>query len=93
MCDFITSPVGPFPPLPDPVPPFPAPLPAPHPVELIPRPEVIWPRPPFHFRSVRCGCWLLNGALEVRWVSSSSPTASVIPVSGHGEWLRADYPG
>ena len=60
MSDFITSPVGPFPPLPDPVPPFPAPLPAPHPVELIPRPEVIWPRPPFHFRSVRCGCWLLN---------------------------------
>ena len=61
----IPNPEGPFPPLPDPLPPFPEPEVPPllppgsynQPMEPIP-----WPRPwpPFRFRSLRCGCYLLN---------------------------------
>lgn len=63
--DLTPNPEGPFPPLPDPLPPFPEPLPQPLPQPFPqplpfpqPFPPVIWP--PFHFRSLRCGCYLVN---------------------------------
>lgn len=54
---------GTFPPLPDPLPPFPEP-PGIDPAILQPQPlpypirEIIWP--PFRFRSLKCGCYLVN---------------------------------
>lgn len=60
--DLTPNPEGPFPPLPDPLPPIPEP-PVPQPIPLPqPFPQPIpWPQwPPFHIRSVRCGCYLIN---------------------------------
>ena len=66
------GPVGPFPPLPDPLPPLPEPPgpvpplpepPDPQPPVLYPQPvprPILRPWPPFRFRSLRCGCYLIN---------------------------------
>ncbi|MGI9499326.1 MAG: hypothetical protein ACR2P3_04775 [Geminicoccaceae bacterium] len=55
--------LGPLPPLPNPLPPLPRPpepflprIPLPDPLPQPPFP----PFPPFQFRSLRCGCYLLN---------------------------------
>ena len=61
--DLTPNPEGPLPPLPDPLPPFPEPPfpePLPRPpggLEPIPLPR---PWPPILFRSLRCGCYLIN---------------------------------
>lgn len=61
--DLIPNPVGPFPPLPQPLQevPIPQPQPVPQPgLEPLQPFPVPFPWPPLKFRSVRCGCYLLN---------------------------------
>lgn len=60
--DYTPNPEGPFPPLPEPIPPVPEPpILLPPVLQPLPEPTPIpKPWPPFQFRSLRCGCYLVN---------------------------------